>query len=169
MLAMCIEFCSCLCKVRSRVSDAFSQALCNTSLAFLADFTLSDSTALIHFYLPRTKWPLPTWSRFIGMRVFRGVKNGLSWLDGKECMGVRSCLWSNRLGLSVQVRVRVKARDGEWVYSFFFFFCFKKWRTPLRRCHLWKCGVWHTAAFTCPEQPHPLGGSCDRGHETTWK
>ena len=39
----------CLCKVRSRVSDALSQALCNLSLAFLADFTLSDSTAPIHF------------------------------------------------------------------------------------------------------------------------
>ena len=37
------------CKVRSRVSDALSQALCNLSLAFLTDFTLSDSTALIRF------------------------------------------------------------------------------------------------------------------------
>ena len=37
------------CKVRSRVSDALSQALCNLSLAFLADFTLSDSTAPIRF------------------------------------------------------------------------------------------------------------------------
>ena len=44
-----ILFCSCLCKVRSRVSDALSQALCNLSLVFLADFTLSDSTALIRF------------------------------------------------------------------------------------------------------------------------
>ena len=43
MLTMCILFCSCLCKVRSRVSDALSQALCNLSLAFLADFTLSDT------------------------------------------------------------------------------------------------------------------------------
>ena len=49
MFAMRILFCSCLCKVRSRVSDALSQALCNLSLAFLADFTLSDSTALIRF------------------------------------------------------------------------------------------------------------------------
>ena len=49
MLAMCILFCSCLCKVRSRVSDALWQALCNLSLAFLADFTLSDSTAPIRF------------------------------------------------------------------------------------------------------------------------
>ena len=40
---------SCPCKVSSRVSDALSQALCNLSLAFLADFTLSDSTALIRF------------------------------------------------------------------------------------------------------------------------
>ena len=46
MLAMRILFCSCPCKVRSRVSDALSQALCN-----LADFTLSDSTALIHFII----------------------------------------------------------------------------------------------------------------------
>ena len=38
-----------LCKVCSWVSDALSQALCNSSLAFLADFTLSDSTALIRF------------------------------------------------------------------------------------------------------------------------
>ena len=45
----CALFCSCPCKVRSRVSDALSQALCNMSLAFLADFTLSDSTAPIHF------------------------------------------------------------------------------------------------------------------------
>ena len=43
MLAMRILFCSCPCKVRSRVSDALSQALCNLSSAFLADFTLSDS------------------------------------------------------------------------------------------------------------------------------
>ena len=47
MLAMRILFCSC--KVCSRVSDALSQALCNLSLAFLADFTLSDSTAPIRF------------------------------------------------------------------------------------------------------------------------
>ena len=47
MLGMRILFCSCPCKVRSRVSDALSQTLCNLSLAFLADFTLSDSTAPI--------------------------------------------------------------------------------------------------------------------------
>ena len=47
MLAIRILFCSCLCKVRSQISDALSQALCNLSLAFLAD---SDSTALIHFH-----------------------------------------------------------------------------------------------------------------------
>ena len=45
----CALFCSCPCKVRSRVSDALSQALCNLSLTFLADFTLSDSTAPIRF------------------------------------------------------------------------------------------------------------------------
>ena len=45
LLVMHILFCSCLCKVCSRVSDALSQALCNFS--FLTDFTLSDSTALI--------------------------------------------------------------------------------------------------------------------------
>ena len=44
-----ILFCSSPCKVCSRVSDALSQALCNLSLAFLADFTLSDSTAPIRF------------------------------------------------------------------------------------------------------------------------
>ena len=49
MLAMHILFCSCLYKVRSRVSDALSQALCNLSLAFLADFTLSDCIDLIRF------------------------------------------------------------------------------------------------------------------------
>ena len=49
MLPMPILFCSCPCKVHSRVSDALSQALCNLSLAFLADFTLSDSTAPIRF------------------------------------------------------------------------------------------------------------------------
>ena len=38
MLAMCILFCSCPCKVRSQVSDTLSQSLCNLSLAFLADF-----------------------------------------------------------------------------------------------------------------------------------
>ena len=36
----CTFFCSSLCQVRSRVSDALSQALCKLSLAFLADFTL---------------------------------------------------------------------------------------------------------------------------------
>ena len=40
-LAMRILLCSCLCKVCSWVSDALSQALCNLSLVFLADFTLS--------------------------------------------------------------------------------------------------------------------------------
>ena len=67
MLAMRILFCSCMdntvhvvlyypslmvsayAKVRSQISDALSQALCNLSLAFLADFTLSDSTALTRF------------------------------------------------------------------------------------------------------------------------
>ena len=49
MLAMRILFCSCQCKVCSRVSDALSQALCSLSLAFLVDFTVSDSTALIRF------------------------------------------------------------------------------------------------------------------------
>ena len=49
MLAIRILFCSYLCKVRSQIFDALSQALCNLSLAFLADFTLSDSTALIRF------------------------------------------------------------------------------------------------------------------------
>ena len=47
--AMRILFCSYLCKVRSRISDGLSQALYNLSLAFLADFTLSDPTALIRF------------------------------------------------------------------------------------------------------------------------
>ena len=41
----CTLFCSCLCKV----SDALSQDLCNLSLAFLADFTLSNSIAFTHF------------------------------------------------------------------------------------------------------------------------
>ena len=49
MLAMRILFCSCLCKIRSQISDDLSQALCNLPLAFLADFTLSDSTALTCF------------------------------------------------------------------------------------------------------------------------
>ena len=40
--------CACLCKVHSRISDTLSQALCNLFLAFLDDFTLSD-TALIRF------------------------------------------------------------------------------------------------------------------------
>ena len=47
MLAIRIVFF--LCKVRSQTSDALSQALCNLSLDFLADFTQSDSTALIRF------------------------------------------------------------------------------------------------------------------------
>ena len=45
----CALFCSCPCKVCSRVSDALSQALCNLSLAFLGDFTLSHSTAPTRF------------------------------------------------------------------------------------------------------------------------
>ena len=47
LLVMHILFCSCLCKVHSRVSDALSWASWN--LSFLADLTLSDSTALISF------------------------------------------------------------------------------------------------------------------------
>ena len=71
MLAIRNLFCSCLCtvcskvsdscachthsvvsayaKFHSRVSDTLSQALYNLSSAFLADFTLSNSTALIRF------------------------------------------------------------------------------------------------------------------------
>jgi len=49
LMLACALFCSYHCKVRSRVSDALSQALCNLSSAFLADFTLSDSTATIRF------------------------------------------------------------------------------------------------------------------------
>ena len=49
MLAIAFRFVPAPCKVRSRVSDALSQALCNLCLAFLADFTLSDSTAPIRF------------------------------------------------------------------------------------------------------------------------
>ena len=45
----CALFRSCPCKVCSRVSDALSQALCNLSLPFLANFMLSDSTAPIRF------------------------------------------------------------------------------------------------------------------------
>ena len=45
----CALFCSCPCKVCSRVLDPLSKNFCNLSLAFLADFTLSDSTAPIHF------------------------------------------------------------------------------------------------------------------------
>ena len=41
--------CACLCKVHSLISDTLSQALCNLSLAFLDDFTLSNSTAFIRF------------------------------------------------------------------------------------------------------------------------
>ena len=51
MLAMRILFCSCPCKVRSRVSDTLSQALCNLSSAFRADFTLSDSMTPIRFII----------------------------------------------------------------------------------------------------------------------
>ena len=50
----CTLFCSYLCKVCSQVSDILSQALCNLSLAFLTDFTLSGSTALIHFITPKS-------------------------------------------------------------------------------------------------------------------
>ena len=52
--------CTCLCKVCSRIFDALSQALCNLSLALLADFTLSDSTAIIRFIAfsrKFQKWP----------------------------------------------------------------------------------------------------------------
>ena len=44
MLAMCILFVPAYAKVCSRISDPLSQALCNLSLAFLA-----DSTALTRF------------------------------------------------------------------------------------------------------------------------
>ena len=56
----CALFCSCPCKVRSWVSDALSQALCNlhVSLAFLADFTLSDSTAPIRFIVKLSNYTL---------------------------------------------------------------------------------------------------------------
>ena len=55
MLAMRILFCSCLYKVRSRVSDALSQALCNLSLAFVADFTLSDYNSFT-LRVPYLRW-----------------------------------------------------------------------------------------------------------------
>ena len=56
-------------------------------------------------------------------------------LDGKVCMVVRNCLWSNgwglvyRLGLglgpSVTVRVKVRAGARNGVLPFFIFFCVK--------------------------------------------
>ena len=58
----CTLFCSCLCKFAPEFFDALSQALCNLSLAFLADFTLSDSTALTceFDYWPLAVGMLPT-------------------------------------------------------------------------------------------------------------
>ena len=50
--------CTCLCKVRSRISDTLSQALCNLSLAFLADFTLSDSALISFIHCEFDYWPL---------------------------------------------------------------------------------------------------------------
>ena len=50
MLAMrIVKFVPAHAKFAHEFSDAHSQALCNLSLAFLGDFTLSDSTALIRF------------------------------------------------------------------------------------------------------------------------
>ena len=101
MLPMRILFCSCLlgyAKFAHEFLTLFHWPWCNLSLAFLADFIITAFTRLPscrhssftlrayfcwrHIYC---QWPiielamnvsplLATWSRFIRMRVFRGVK-----------------------------------------------------------------------------------------------
>ena len=46
-------FCSCLYKVRSRISDALSQALFNLSLAFLADLASLANYTLLFVWIER--------------------------------------------------------------------------------------------------------------------
>ena len=93
----CTLFCSCLCKIRSQISYALSQALCNLSFSswfhtiwfycFLSpsSFTLRAHLCCMEAYLlpmvnNRTSNerpgspPLAAWSRFIRMCVFCGVK-----------------------------------------------------------------------------------------------
>ena len=49
MLAICVRFCSCLCKVCSLVSEALLLALRTLSLSFLTSNSCSDSKAFLHF------------------------------------------------------------------------------------------------------------------------
>jgi len=44
--------------------------------AYLLPMANSRTRKVQSMSLLRTKWPLVTWSRFIRMRVFHGVKNG---------------------------------------------------------------------------------------------
>ena len=69
-------------QVCSRVSDALSQAFCNLSLAFLVDFTLSDSTALIRF---------TTFSRKLNCSSF----------GSKDMITVFACLPSYRYSIAL--------------------------------------------------------------------
>ena len=49
MLAICVRFCSCLCKVCSLVSETLLLALWTLSLSFLTSNSSSDSKAFLHF------------------------------------------------------------------------------------------------------------------------
>ena len=66
----------------------------------------------------------------------------------------------------LMVKVKARARDGKWVL-FLFFAALKsdKHFCGNATCGNVVCDVLWLSLWT--EQPHPLGGSRDRGHETT--
>ena len=126
---MRILFCSCLYKVCSRVSDALSQALC---LAFLADFTLSDSDVLCEF----DYWPLavsmpptkvcPQCKAAVPVRrktcercdhVFRSKQKAECNLREKAMKCMRSVAPKNKMAASHVVQIHTHAcfpRSKKW-------------------------------------------------------
>ena len=71
MLARCVPFCSYLCKVCSRVSEALLLALRTLSLSFPTNNSSSDSKAFLHFHcvlrLPNSSTPCFPFLRCEGM------------------------------------------------------------------------------------------------------
>ena len=129
MLAMRILFCSCLCKVRSRVSDALSQALCNLSVAFLADFTLSDSTALIRFIAFSRKlhsaFPLDRKTMITAFTCLPSYRHSSFTLRACFCWRHTYCQWpiielamnvspTNKTAASHVVEIHTHARSKKW-------------------------------------------------------
>ena len=93
MLAICVHrFCSCLCKVCSRVSEAFLLSLRTLSLSFLTNNSSSDSKAFLGFtafsgraflFFNAKAWPQSQTHLFTCTTVLHCGQSQTSKFDGK--------------------------------------------------------------------------------------